>query len=109
MIPEHLNDCLGALSHPTRRMILDRLAVGEANISELAEGLPISLNTVSKHVRILEAAQLVEREVRGRDHVLSLRPEQLGALRYWVMTATTQWASRLADLERHLNEKANRH
>lgn len=56
MTPEHLNACLGALSHPTWRFILDRLAAGDANSSELAADLPIALNTVSKHVRVLEDA-----------------------------------------------------
>lgn len=109
MTPEHLNACLGALSHPTRRIILDRLAAGEANLSELAADLPIALNTVSKHVRVLENAQLVARRIVGRDHVLSLSAAQLGALQSWIMTATSQWTSRLAAIERHLDEKANRH
>ncbi len=108
MTPEHLNAYFGALSHPTRRVILDRLAAGEANLSELAADLPIALNTVSKHVRVLEEAQLVAREVKGRDHVLSLCPEQLSALQSWVANATSQWTSRLAAMERHLDQKAKR-
>ena len=66
-----LDQVYGAIADPTRRAILDILAQGEVNVGALAERFPISLNGVSKHVKVLERAGLVERTVQGREH----RPE----------------------------------
>jgi DNA-binding transcriptional ArsR family regulator len=68
---------LGAIADPTRRAILARLAQADARVTELASAFPISLNSVSKHVRKLEDAGLVHRDIRGRDHVLSLNAAPL--------------------------------
>ena len=67
-----MDNLLGAVADSTRRAILARLATGDARVTEVAAEFPISLNSVSKHVRMLERAGLVRRTVRGRDHVLSL-------------------------------------
>lgn len=108
MTPEALDACLSALSHQTRREIISHLSRGEANLSHVAEDLPISFNTVSKHVRVLEEANLIRRDIRGRDHVLCLRRENLRAVEAWISKATCEWTNRLAAIERHLDEKSKR-
>ena len=72
-----LDQVYGAIADPTRRAILGILAEGEANVGSLAERFPISLNGVSKHVKVLERAGLVERTVQGREHRLRLNAEPL--------------------------------
>jgi DNA-binding transcriptional ArsR family regulator len=67
-----LDNTLLALADPTRRAILDRLSRGEARVTEVAEPFSISLNSVSKHIQILERADLVRRRRVGRDHFLSI-------------------------------------
>src|SRR6185436_12531650 len=78
-----LDDTLIALADETRRSILKRLAAGEARVTEVAAPFDISLNSVSKHIRILERAGLVRRRIAGRDHFLSLEPGPLDAAAAW--------------------------
>ena len=66
-----LDRTLAALADPTRRAIVARLTAGDARVTEVAEPFEISLNAVSKHLKVLEGAGLVRREVRGREHWLS--------------------------------------
>ena len=79
-----LDETLIALADPTRRAILGRLAEGEARVTELARPFAISLNSVSKHIRMLERARLVRRRVAGRDHYLSFDPAPLDAAQGWI-------------------------
>ena len=74
---EQLDNVLAALSHPSRRAILDRLSQGPARVTEIAEPFDMSLNAVSKHLKILEAAGLVRRDVQGREHLIEFRGEPL--------------------------------
>ena len=90
---------LGAVADPTRRAILDRLLVSDARVTELASAFPISLNSTSKHIKVLEKAELVHRTVRGRDHVLSLRAEGLAESVAWMQQYREFWEQRLAALE----------
>jgi DNA-binding transcriptional ArsR family regulator len=90
---------LGAIADPTRRAILARLADSEARVTELASAFPISLNSVSKHVRKLEAAGLVRRDVRGRDHVLSLNAGPLVEAADWIAHYQRFWEESLAALD----------
>jgi DNA-binding transcriptional ArsR family regulator len=94
-----LDQTLMALADPTRRAILQRLAEGEACMTELANPFPISLNSVSKHVRILERAQLVKRRRAGREHILSFNSQPLSAAANWIETQRTLWTARLEDLD----------
>ncbi|SFR70711.1 DNA-binding transcriptional regulator, ArsR family [Agromyces sp. CF514] len=94
-----LDAVLGAVADPTRRAILDRLLDGEARVTDLAREFPISLNSTSKHIKVLERAELVHREVRGREHVLSLRAESLGNAVAWMQRYQAFWEDRLAALE----------
>ena len=67
-----LDAAFSAMADPTRRAILARLALADARVTEIAADFPVSLNAVSKHIKMLERAELVRRTVRGRDHILSL-------------------------------------
>src|SRR5262245_18621696 len=80
----HLDPTLIALADPTRRAILRRLASGEARITDLAAPFDMSLNAVSKHVKLLERAGLVRREVIGREHRVALDPSPLDAVEAWI-------------------------
>jgi DNA-binding transcriptional ArsR family regulator len=96
---------LTALADPTRRAILARLASGEARVTEVAHPFTISLNSVSKHIRILEQAGLVRRRVAGRDHHLSFDPAPLAAAEAWMEETKALWAWRLARLEQILDDR----
>ncbi len=93
--PANLDQTLIALADPTRRTILDRLSQGEARVTDLASKFPISLNSVSKHIRMLERAQLVERRIVGRDHILRISPEPLNAVQDWIGRKQAFWARQL--------------
>ena len=94
-----LDDTLIALADDTRRSILKRLASGEARVTEVAEQFGISLNSVSKHIKLLERAGLVRRRVSGRDHYLSLEPKPFDELTRWMRETREFWTSRLDHLE----------
>jgi DNA-binding transcriptional ArsR family regulator len=94
-----LDDTLLALADPTRRAILQRLARGEARVTELAQPFAMSLNAVSKHIRMLERARLVRRRRAGREHLLSLDPEPLDAAAAWIDAQRTLWTTRLDALD----------
>ena len=94
-----LDTVLSAVADPTRRAILDRLLVSDARVTDVAGAFPISLNSTSKHIKVLERAGLLERTVRGRDHVLSLRAEALGEAALWMAHYRDFWEQRLAALE----------
>ncbi|HEX5092282.1 MAG TPA: metalloregulator ArsR/SmtB family transcription factor [Burkholderiales bacterium] len=95
----HLDDTMVALADETRRSILQRLAAGDARVTEVAAPFDISLNSVSKHIRILERAGLVRRRVVGRDHFLSLDPAPLDAAAAWMQRERAAWTARLDRLE----------
>jgi DNA-binding transcriptional ArsR family regulator len=94
-----------ALADPTRRAILVRLTTQEARVTELAEPFSMSLNAVSKHVRVLEEAGLVRREVRGREHYLSLDAAPLQEATEWLETYRQFWTERLDRLETLLQRR----
>ncbi len=99
-----LDHTLGALADPTRRAILVRLAQGEARVTDLAAPFAMSLNSVSKHIRILERAQLIKRRRVGREHFLSRNPRPLDEAAAWIETLRNQWNERLDRLEKALKE-----
>jgi DNA-binding transcriptional ArsR family regulator len=95
----NLDQTLMALADPTRRAILQRLSKGEARVTELALPFEMSLNAVSKHIRILERADLVRRRCAGRDHYLSFNRKQLDEVADWIETQRAVWIARLDALE----------
>ena len=94
-----LDDTLIALADPTRRAILQRLSQGEARVTELAQPFAMSLNAVSKHIRMLERARLVRRRRAGREHLLSLDPRPLDAAAAWIDAQRSAWTARLDALD----------
>lgn len=102
---ETLTHVYAALADPTRRAILGRLRTQEARVTELAEPFAMSLNAVSKHVRVLEEAGLVRREVRGRDHYLSLDARPLHEATEWLETYRQFWTASLDRLETLLQRR----
>jgi DNA-binding transcriptional ArsR family regulator len=100
-----LDQVYGAIADPTRRAILGILAKGEVNVGSLAERFPISLNGVSKHVKVLERAGLIDRAVQGREHRLRLNAEPLREAAMWLEHYRTFWDDRLTALEAHLLKK----
>jgi DNA-binding transcriptional ArsR family regulator len=94
-----LDHTLIALADPTRRAILQRLSKGEARVTEVAEPFDISLNSVSKHIRILERADLVKRRVSGREHFLTFNPAPMENAAEWMKRHRIFWTERLDALE----------
>jgi DNA-binding transcriptional ArsR family regulator len=87
------------LSHRTRRHMMRHLArSGELKVTELARRYRLSLNTVSKHIKILERARLVRRTVHGRDHLIRLDPERLRDVARWLGYFRPFWSVRLENL-----------
>jgi DNA-binding transcriptional ArsR family regulator len=99
-----LDQTLIALADPTRRAILQRLSQGEARVTDLARPFPISLNSVSKHIRMLERADLVRRRRAGREHLLSFNPQPLTEAAAWIERQRAFWTARLDALERELSK-----
>ncbi|WP_460630655.1 ArsR/SmtB family transcription factor [Leifsonia lichenia] len=95
-----LDRVFGAISDPTRREILNRLAGGDERVTEVASNFTISLNSVSKHVRVLEQAGLVTRTIQGRNHVLSLNADPMSQAAEWIDHYRAFWTDRLAALDR---------
>jgi DNA-binding transcriptional ArsR family regulator len=100
-----LDRSFSALSDPTRRDILERLARGPATISELAQPLDISLPGLMKHVRILEHAQLVSTVKRGRTRQCQLGSEHLDDAARWIQTYQRRWERRLDRLGTYLEKQ----
>jgi DNA-binding transcriptional ArsR family regulator len=90
---------MAALAHPTRRAILQRVMRQETCVTQLAEPFAISLNAVSKHIRILEEAQLVRRRRVWREHLVSFNPQPLKEVSAWIEKTRAFWSSRLDALD----------
>jgi DNA-binding transcriptional ArsR family regulator len=94
-----LDQLLSAISHHARRAILARLKRGPLRVTEIAEPFDLSLNAVSKHLKMLEAAGLVRREQQGREHLIHLQPEALRFVADWVQGYEAHWSQQLDRLE----------
>lgn len=102
-----LDAVFAALSDPTRRAILARLVEGEASVGELAAPFSMSQPAVSKHLKVLERAGLVERSVDGSRRPARLRPEPLAAANTWLEDYRAMWEARFAQLDSLLSEMAS--
>lgn len=100
-----LDAVFGAVADATRRSILAQLATGNARVTDIAAAYPISLNSVSKHVRMLERAGLVERTVLGRDHILSLNANAMIEADEWMAYYRKFWTDRLEALDKMVQRK----
>ncbi len=98
-----LNGVFHALADPTRRAMVHQLASGQRTVSELAEPYAMSLAAASKHVKVLEGAGLIRREIEGRVHHCSLERLPLQQALSWLRTYTEFWDERLDALDGFLN------
>ena len=106
---DQLSNTFAALADPTRRAILARLAMGEATVNELAEPFEITLQAVSKHLKVLEKAGLI---TRGRDaqyRPCRLEPVPLDSAIGWIEQHRQVWHERLDRLEEHLRNIQQTH
>jgi DNA-binding transcriptional ArsR family regulator len=100
-----LDATFAALSDPTRRAILARLASGEATVGELAEPFQISLPAISRHLKVLEEASLIERKRDGQRKRCRLKPDALASAREWLDFHQRFWSGSLDRLAEHLKGK----
>jgi DNA-binding transcriptional ArsR family regulator len=100
-----LDGVFHALSDPTRRAIIGALVHGPKTVGELAQPFDISLPAVSKHLKVLEHARLVTREVRGREHHCHLLPQSLASARDWLSFYSGFWEERLDALDALLRNR----
>jgi len=103
-----ITSVLGAISHPSRRAIIAQLAKGPARVTEIAAPFDMSLNAVSKHLKVLEQAGLIHREKQGRDHLLEFRSEPLRQVAGWVQEYERFWSEHLDRLQGFFIEKRKR-
>ena len=100
-----LDDTFHALAHPVRREIVSQLAGNRQTVLELASHFDISLNGVSKHIKVLEKAGLVQRDVQGRTHYCMLNPAPLQQADDWMGYYRSFWNQRLDALGDYLNKR----
>jgi DNA-binding transcriptional ArsR family regulator len=99
-----LDLAFGALAHPIRRGILERLSAGEATVAELAKPFRVSAPAISKHMRILEQAGLLSRKRQGRELHCRLEEKRMQEAEAWIEQHRTLWIDRLDALELYLKE-----
>ena len=109
LAPEHLDATFAALADPTRRAIIERLSRSEARVTEVAKPFHMSLNAVSKHIRVLETSGVVERHRKGRDHILSINARSLDEVDGWIERTRRYWEKRLDAMERLLGDLKKEH
>lgn len=97
-----------AVADPTRRAILDVLREGDLSAGDLAGRFPISRPAVSKHLRILREADLVQERRDGRSRIYRLHAKPLGEIDRWLTSYRTFWAARLHDLKRYVEGRGDR-
>ena len=100
-----LTDVLTAVSHPTRRAIIGQLANGPARFLDVAKPFDTALNAVTKHLKLLERAGLIERSKQGREVLISFRAEPLREVAGWVHEYERFWNERLDQFERYFKDK----
>jgi DNA-binding transcriptional ArsR family regulator len=106
---DKLSDVLTAISHPTRRAIIGQLAAGPARFTDIAKPFDTALNSVTKHLKLLERAGLIRREKQGREVFISFQAEPLRQVAGWVHEYERFWNERLDQFEQHFKkQKENR-
>src|SRR5579872_3284773 len=102
---DQLTDVFTALSHPTRRAIIGQLANGPARFLDVAKPFDTALNAVTKHLKLLERAGLIERIKQGREVIISFRGEPLRKVAGWVHEYERFWNERLDQFEQYFKDK----
>jgi DNA-binding transcriptional ArsR family regulator len=112
MTPDLTNDQLtttfAALADPTRRAILARLASGETSVTELAEPFEMSLPAISKHLKVLERAGLLERQIDGRVHHCRLDPKAMQDASMWIEEQRRFWEAAFSRLDEYFARNPER-
>jgi DNA-binding transcriptional ArsR family regulator len=99
------NDAFGALAHPTRRRVIERLALGPATVGEATRGFGVSKPTLTRHLHVLEEAGLVVRVVEGRTHRLRLDVAPLKEAGAWLERQRASWERLFDVVEQYLDEQ----
>jgi DNA-binding transcriptional ArsR family regulator len=102
---DHLSDVLTAISHPSRRAIIGQLAAGPARFTDIARPFDLSLNAITKHLKLLERAGLISRDKQGREVFISFRAEPLQLVAGWVHEYERFWSEHLDQFEGFFKEK----
>jgi len=102
---DQLTNVLTAISHPTRRAIIGQLANGPARFSDIVKPHDTALNAVTKHLKMLERAGLIEREKHGREVLISFRGEPLREVAGWVHEYERFWSQRLDQFQQYFRDK----
>jgi DNA-binding transcriptional ArsR family regulator len=102
---DQLTDVFNALSHPTRRAIIGQLANGPTRFLDVAKSFDTALNAVTKHLKLLERAGLIERRKQGREVIISFRGEPLRQVASWVHGYERFWNERLDQFEQFFRDK----
>lgn len=102
---DRLTDILTAISHPTRRAIIGQLANGPARFLDVAKPFDTALNAVTKHLKLLERAGLIERRKQGREVLISFRADPLREVAGWVHHYERFWNKQLDEFEQHFRDK----
>jgi DNA-binding transcriptional ArsR family regulator len=105
---DRLSTTFAALADPTRRAILARLARGEAAVGELAKPFPISAPAISRHLRVLQAARLIERRVDAQWRRCRLRAEPLSEAADWLEMYRKFWEEQMESLARYLKKTVSK-
>lgn len=103
-----LNAVFGALSDPTRRRIVERLARQPLTVGQIASEFPLTQPAISKHVRVLESAGLLERTIEGRVHYCTLSPDVMQEIRDWIERQARYWNAALDRLDKILAKESKR-
>lgn len=102
---DQLTNVLTAISHPSRRAIIEHLAQGPARFLDVAKPFDTALNAVTKHLKLLERAGLIERRKQGREVYISFRAEPLREVAGWVHEYERFWNERLDEFQQHFRDK----
>jgi DNA-binding transcriptional ArsR family regulator len=102
---DQLTEVLSAISHPTRRAIIGQLANGPARFLDIAKPFDTSLNAVTKHLKLLERAGLIQRRKKGREVFISFRGEPLREVAGWMHEYERFWNERLGQFEEYFKDK----
>ena len=102
---DRLTDVFTAISHPSRRAIIGQLATGPARFTDIARPFDTALNAVTKHLKLLERAGLIEREKQGREVYISFRGEPLREVATWVHEYERFWNERLDQFQQYFKHK----
>jgi DNA-binding transcriptional ArsR family regulator len=108
IVNQVVNDPFKALSHPIRRGIVERLAVGPATVGEVTRDFGVSKPAISKHLKVLEETGVVTRVVEGRTHRLSLEPKALEGAAEWMERQREIWERLFDVVDEYLKEKEPR-